>query len=209
MTNSLQSPMMRHEEDGGMVFVQFKWESVRNDRMSEQHGRPVHDKVLRVYITAPGNKNQVAAHEVERHFWSPEGEEQKIRTNHIVANRFHKQLGAWKTDAAEQLSGTPLQELVALDVAQIATCKDMGIHTVEALANISDNDLFLGARQWRDLANAYLAKANDQQPLAELVAKNEEQATEIEFLKQQLAELKASIDNPKGKPGRPPKREAA
>lgn len=202
MSTEYESPMIGHKEDGGLVIVQFKWEAAKNPRSSEDEGRPIFDNVLRVYITTPGNKNQVTTHEIERHFWVPEGEEPKVRVNAELKRRFRIPLEAWQSDNAAELAGTPLRELPGMDAAIIATLKDVGIHTVEALGGLSDTNMFMGARKWRELAKAYLDEAQGKAPLSKLAAENDD-------LKARIAELEARLDEPKNRGGRPKKAEAA
>ena len=183
-----ESPMMKCKEGDDFVFVQFKWEPAKNNAQSEKEGRPIYDRVLRAYITVPGSKNQVMAKEVERRFWVAEGEPEKApRINEDMRMRFREQLAAFEAGSAEELTGTPLKELVSLDVAAIASLKDAGIYTIEALAGVADANLFMGVRKWREEAKAYLEKADGD--TSSLVAENERMKDEIADLKRQVEEL--------------------
>ena len=208
-----ESPMMKHVEGDGVLFVKFKWDGVKNERSSEEHARPIYDKVLRVFITAPGNKNQVTTHEVERHFWVPEGDEPRVRTNDAVKARFREQLNAWENNNAEELAGTPLNELPGMDAAEVATCKEMGVHTVEALAGISDTNLFMGARKWRTLAQAFMDKAEGNAPMSKLAAENEALKVQLQDLSERLDRAEAgdggSAGNKPNKANKPKAKEAA
>lgn len=190
---SHESPMMKAQEGDSIVIVQFKWEGVQNTKATEENGRPIFDDVLKVYISTPGSKNQTATHEVERRFWTPDGEKPRIRENQQIKQRFREQLRAWQDNNAEELAGTPLREL-GISAAQVEECKAAGIHTVETLAGLSDTNLFMGARKLRDLANAYMEKAEGNAPLTRLTAENDE-------LKKRIEELEAKLEA-KPKPGR-------
>ena len=126
----MKSPIMKADEGGNIVLVELEWAEERNESQSQDQNRPVFDKILRAYISAPNAKNQVATHIIERHFWAPEGEERRVKVNEELKARFHRQIEAWNANNAEELSGTPLRELSGLDVAQVAELKAQGIHTV-------------------------------------------------------------------------------
>ena len=203
MSTEHESPIMKCQEGDSFLLVQFVWDGVKNDRASDEHGRPIYDKVLRVHITTPGSKNQEVTHEIERHFWVPEGEEPKVRVNQNLRARFRAQLEAWESNAAEELAGTPLRELPGFDAAQIKTCKEVGIHPVEALAALADTNLCMGPRTGRELAQGYMEKAEGDSGLSKLTAENESLRKQLEDMQKQLDEL-----SEKKKPGRP-KKEAA
>ena len=203
----MKSPLMYH----GSSVVYFEWTEAKNGAESDKQGRVVFDKILRVYIQAPRMKNQIVAHEVERHFWTPEGEPPRKRVNDKIKARYREQLVAWEQrDAAAltELAGTPLRELHALDVAQIAELKATGIHTVEQLAGLADVHLFMGAAKWREMARAYLEQANQQAPLGRLAAENEDLRAQIKHLQGQVESLSADAERKRG-PGRPRKEAGA
>ena len=208
----MKSPMMKHGEGKSFCLVQFEWVEAKNGAASDREGRAVFDKVLRVYIQAPGSKNQIASHEIERHFWASKGEKPRKRVNQQLRDRYREQLAAWERQESGvllELQGTPLRELHGLDVAQVAELKDLQIHTVEQLAALSDAHLFMGARKWREMAQAYLEQADQQAPLSRFAAENEGLRGEVDQLKAQVEALTAAAaaaeTQKKRGPGRPRK----
>ena len=203
----MKSPMMKHGEGKSFCLVEFEWVEAKNAAASDQEGRAVFDKVLRVYIQAPGAKNQIATHEIERHFWTPEGAPPRKRVNEQLKARYREQLVAWEQqDSAVllEMQGTPLRELHGLDVSQVAELKAANIHTVEQLAGLADAHLFMGAAKWREMAKAYLESAAGQAPLSRLSAENADLRAQIEHLQGQVEALNADAAKKRG-PGRPRK----
>ena len=205
----LESPMMKHRDgdSGGFNLVRFKWDTEKNNAASERVGRPIHDKVLKVFITSPGITSQEMVHVVERHVWQADDAEPVIKTNHEIKARFGALLKAWEGNTAEALTGTPLTELKALDVAWVASLREMGIHTVEALASIQDAHLQMGVRPLREQAKAYLEQAKGMEPVAKLAAENEALRGQLEHLTEQVQTLTALLqegDEP-ARRGRPRK----
>lgn len=191
-----ESPLMRGN-DGNLV--KFFWVQARNDRSSDEQGRPIYDKVLKIEIMSPGAKNQLVTHEVRREFWVQEGETRPPRVNQQLERQYAEQLRAWEANSAEELAGTPLHEIRAFDVGIIASLKEMNFHTVEALASAPDTALsFMGGRKWQELARNYLKEADGQKPLAELTARNEE----LEMKVMELEDRLKALDTEDKKPGR-------
>ncbi len=182
----VDSPMYR-TDDGNII--QFYWASDKNGAESEKAGRAVHDKVLRGRVMAPGVRQlAVPVFEIERHF-----SDGTVKVNKFHAQRYAKQLEAFKTSAAApELTGTPLTSWPALDVAQIANLKALNIHVVEALATLSDQHLVHfppGTRALRDKANAFLEAAKGNAPVEKLSADLASSQEQIARLQQQLADL--------------------
>ena len=198
-----ESPMMKHQDGDGYNIVQFKWETRPNSAASTAQGRPIHDKVKMVYIRS--SKNQTVSHELERHFWAPDGQEPRIRQNEDLKARYRVQLDAWDAGTAEELQGTPLDRLSILDIGIIASLKEMGIHTVETLASLTDSDLFAGGRTWREHARVFIKEAEGNAPMAELIKKNENLELKVMEMEDQIKKLAAQAE--RKKPGPKPKGE--
>jgi hypothetical protein len=72
--------------------------------------------------------------------------------------------------------------------------KAMHIHTVEQLAGISDSNLsWLGARELRDKAIAWLAQADGGKETMRLTAENATLKADMEDLKRQMKEMSALV----------------
>ncbi len=99
----------------------------------------------------------------------------------------------WRRGEEIVEGGTPLSAVAFVPPKAVATYRNLGIRTVEALALIEDGSLDrmpLDARRHRDNARKYLEVANSD--TTKLAAKAKEQDDEIAFLKLQLAELQAN-----------------
>ncbi|MCR4339646.1 MAG: hypothetical protein NUW01_07140 [Gemmatimonadaceae bacterium] len=189
----VDSPMFR-TDDGNIV--QFYWASDKNGVESEKAGRAVHDKVLRGRILAPGVRQlAVPVFEIERHLANGTV---KIARHH--AERYAKQLEAFKAKSASpELTGTPLTSWPALDVAQIANLKSLNVHVVEALAELSDQNLVHfppGTRALREKAKVFLEAAKGNAPIEKLAKENDDLKEQIAALMQNVADLAARIPAP-------------
>jgi hypothetical protein len=192
MTTNI-SPMMK-ADDGNVV--RLWWDQARNNTASTDQGRPIYDKVLKIEIRSPGAKNQIVTPEVERVFWCEEGgEDRPPRVNQVIYQKYAPQIEAYKKGAAEEMAGTPLHEIREFDVSMIASLKELGFYTVEALANAPDNNVqFMGGQKWRTLARNYLESAKEQQPLSQLSGENEALRNQVAEMEAKIAELEALID---------------
>lgn len=201
-------------EDGNIV--SFLESAVRNQYASTNEGRPVFDTVLYAEITSPGQKNQIHRIEVERKLHDGTVKRRVWQNTErgllYMDDRFSKQLDAWRkgrTDTAVQ--GMPLSAYPMVDVAQAASLRATGVHSVEQLAAVPDANLGnLGpqGRQLRDGAKAFLAAAAGQAPLERLTSENNDLKDRIAIMERQMAQLVAEdpeAEPEKKKPGRPRK----
>jgi hypothetical protein len=198
----------------------FWWDTAKNEVASKSAGRAIHDKVLMMKIFKPGDRDSQPHFMVERHFSDgskklfngetkgPNGQMLRGPWREIMAD----QLKAWEmqTGDAGALNGTPLAELQVIDIAMAANLKAIGIHTLEALAEVPDSQLHnIGhnGRVLRDQAKNFLLAAAGNAPLAKMTADLAERDSKIEELQRQVAELAAKLDIPEEKrgPGRPRK----
>lgn len=174
--------------------VRFEWTAAENAAASKRAGRPIHDKVLRAVLTAPGLSKSENAYELER--WQGDV---LIRSDKTALSRFGKQIDAWKAgQTSPDLSGTPIAEWSALDAAQIANLRAMNIHTVEAVAEMTDQAIAsvgMGARSLRERAGAFLGRAKDSALAERLAAEKAEQAEQIADLRAQVAAMSRAIED--------------
>jgi nucleotidyltransferase/DNA polymerase involved in DNA repair len=95
--------------------------------------------------------------------------------------RFPRQYEAFSKQQEQVQDGTPIEHWPPLNKAQALELKAMNIHTVEMLAGTSDVNLkWMGARQLRENARAWLSEA--------------ENGAEVIKLRNQLEELKLQIE---------------
>jgi len=183
--------------DDRKLFVEFYLESVHQDFESKKHGRPVFKDVEFIRIRTPG----VTGSTVER--------EVRMESDGIAPSdpeRFPRQWQAFKNKQEQVQDGTRIEEWPPLRKSQVLELKAQGVHTVEHIAGLSDNNLGvlgLDARRLRDMAKSYLDKAQAGATVSALTAENQQLKADIEALKAQFAELAAN--QPKRGPGKPKK----
>lgn len=166
--------------DDSSVWAEFEQVAIKNEFRSTQEGRPIFDDKVFLRIMFPGDKTKVVLRPVK--------EEDKLR--------FRKQWEAFEKKEEQVASGTPITEWAPLTKGEAMSLKALNIHTVEMLAGLPDTALtWLGARQYRDKAVAFLAQAKDGSAVLKLQAENDTLKADLEVLKQQVQELA----NPKKK----------
>lgn len=167
--------------DDNQNYVEFEQIAVKNEVKSLAAGHPVFDDIDFINIQFPGDKTKKVVKKVN--------EEYKAR--------YPKQWAAYKAQELQVQEGFPITEWPILTKAEAATLKASGIHTVEQLAAIPDTALgvMLGARTYRDKAQATLQNAKDNQFAIAIQKENESLKADIAALKDQVKELA----NPKTK----------
>lgn len=125
--------------------------------------------------------------------------------------RFAAQYEAWKTKkTGRHIDGTPLKNWPMIPAIRIAEFEAMGIFSVENLSDVSDVNIvkLADGRVWREKARAWLASAKDNGSASKYAAENERLRSDMDEMRQQIAELSAMLkeDEPeRRKPGRPRK----
>ena len=180
-----------HGDDSGL-YVEFYMQAEHRAFLSEKEGYPVYEDVPFIKIMFPGNTSTVVDRPVKI-----EG----TYDNPSDAERFPKQWAAFKSKSVQVNEGLPIDEYPPLSKSMAMTLKSMNIHTVQMLAAVNDNALtWLGAREMREKAKAYLELAKDSAASLKLQADNLHLKDEIAALKQQFAEL--STEKRRGRPPR-------
>lgn len=169
--------------------VWFTWGEDKDDAASNSAGHPVFDAILVANIMGPGLAKSTATHVVRR---------KKVDGSVVNTPRnLGALLDAFDKQDAGGLAGTPLAEMTVLDSGYIATLKAMGVHTVEALANVNEVQApnLMGFRKYKMAAQALLDQREGQAPLnkltAELDAANEKLAQQNTIIEDLAARLKA------------------
>lgn len=180
--------LLRQYEGGSMqlagegdVFPIFTREAVHNETKSLAAGRPMFDTVEHLQIIIPGDPGASPVRIVS--------EEDKVR--------FAQAYERFKREEEHVFDGTILESWSMLNKAQVAGLKAMGIHTLEALANISDGNLprlGMGGMMLRDQARAVLETAKVGHVPARLVQENAQLRTQIDTMGQTISELKVMIE---------------
>jgi hypothetical protein len=183
--------------------VKFYKRAVRLEHESSEAGRPIFKDFDFVRIMIPGdNLTEIDTYAQESH---------KLR--------FPKQWLMYQTtqEANNQMVGTPVSEWPLLSQSQAEELKGVKFHTVEMIANASDQQLQrigmiagMSPHAFRDKARSFLNLANESAEAAkrdeELNQLREENAkikaeteAKIAEMQQQMATLIAAVGKPKGR----------
>lgn len=162
--------------DDSSLFVEFKSVPKKNELKSAEAGREVWEMRDYVTIRFAGDKNTVV--------------EERVKENSEWPLRFPRQWQAYKNQQVQVADGMPITEWALINKAEAMELKAINIHTVEALAAVSDSNLkWLGARVLRDKAIAWLEQANNGAGLAKMQAENEDLKIQIEALRNEIKAL--------------------
>lgn len=157
------------------VFAEFFSDAILDDNETKKQGRPIYRNVDMLRMMFPGDTTKEVIRIVRT---EPQGREP------ADPDRFPRQWAAYKSQMQQVQDGTPIEQWPPINKAQALELKAMNIHTVEHLAATSDVNLkWMGARQLRDNAIAWL---NEAKSGAETIALR----NQIEDLKQQIEALK-------------------
>lgn len=165
-------------DDSGLV-VQFYEDAVEDEAASLLAGRPVCKPREMVRIFIPGDKSTVV--------------DEPVQDEH--RGRFPRQYAQFKAEEEQVPEGTPLSEWPLLNVAQRKELKLNGFHTVEQVAQVSDQTISMAGPSGATLdklkahAKAYIERAAGGQVERKLQEENRELRSEVETLKAQVAEL--------------------
>lgn len=164
-----------HGDDSNLL-VEFSNEAVHLEYESEKQGRAVFENVPHIRIRFPGDRNReifrrvrFTTDEANPHFPDPQ--------------RFPRQWAAFKANEEQLPNGTPLAAWGVLNKAVIAELNMLGVLTVEQLATLSDSSaekLGLGWRDWRNKAQAFLARSESQDALLEKIQQLEAQVAAMQ-----------------------------
>lgn len=175
-----------HEDQ---MFVEFYSDAVELTHESEREGRPIYQEMAHVKIMIPGDPHNI----IER------------RATDVDKQKYPKAWARFERMEAAGQEGTPLEAWPQINRAQVKESKYFEVHTVEAMAGLSDSHCMkmgMGFMELRTKAKAYLTAAKD-------TAAATAQAAENEQMKNRIADLEAQLkDLGKRGPGRPPKETA-
>ena len=181
--------------DDSRLYVEFTMEAIHQTAKSEEEGRPIFKDVPHVRIHFPGDRTKQIFRPV------------KFDDDHqgpADPRRFPQQWRAFEAQQEQVQTGTPIEQWGPLTKSQAMEFKAMHIHTVEQLAGIADSNLtWLGARDLRDKAVAWLAQAESGKESVRLTAELAKRDADIEELKRQVKELAALAQA--RSPGKPAK----
>ncbi len=173
---------VHHGDDSGL-FVQFETRAIEDEEKSREAGRPIYKDVDFIVIHVAGDRLTIHERVVDL-----------IGSNRTPPDnvRFPRQWEAFKAQKQQPLEGTPITEWPPVSKSLAMELKGLHIHTVESLAAVSDNNLnWMGARELREKAKAWLEKAKQGGDVSRLVSENMQLKADIEALKAQIAALAA------------------
>lgn len=196
----------RHSQSGMVVsyglddnmIVEFYEEPLHMEYLSKQVGHPIFRMQIMTRIIQPGNRNTVWTHQTKGITYEmvidPESGEyhtnwdlQEVCDNGDPPEPV-KYPNAWKRFMRKGTSadvGLPIEQWAVVSRSYAESLKAQHIHTVEALAGLTDQAAqnIMGAIKYRDLARAHL----DDRARSQIVAREQEKATRAEEQNQHLA----------------------
>lgn len=162
--------------DDRSLFVEFSIEPVKNEARSIEEGREIYEDKEYITIRFAGDKNTVR--------------KTRVKPGSDWPHRFPMQWQAFKNQQVQVQEGTPITEWPLIGKSEAMELKAINIHTVDALAAVTDSNLkWHGARTLRDKAIYWLANAKDGAGLAKLQAENDDLRTQIEAMKNEIKAL--------------------
>lgn len=183
--------------DDSSLYAEFTIEAVKNELRSAEEGRPIFEDKEYITIRIVGDNKTVRKRPV-KHNWDgntpPDTE------------RWARQYEAFKKQQSQEaVDGTPIHEWAMITKSDAMSLKALNIHSVEQLANIGENNMtWLGARQMRDKAKAWLESAKSGAGASQMQKRIEQLEADNIALKNQLAAFGQEPQEPK-KRGRKPK----
>jgi hypothetical protein len=163
------------------VHARFYLYPHKNEAKTLEAGRPIYEDREYVRIAVAGDKDNII--------------ERPARVNDKL--RFPRQYEAFKRGEGEVLIGTPLTTWPAMSRSQVEELAFFGVRTVEQLAEMADAQIqkFMGGRQLRDRARAFIATAKGEAPLLQMQAELESRDSKIAALERRLDELMAEKED--------------
>lgn len=183
--------------------VKFYKRAMKLEQESAEAGRPIFKDFDFVRIMIPGdNLTEIDTYAQESH-----------------KQRFPKQWLQYQTtqESSSQIIGTPVSEWPLISQSQAEELKGIKFHTVESIANASDQQLQrigmiagMSPHAFRDKAKVFLNLATEsaeaskrEEELAQLKEENAKIKAETEAkiaeMQQQMATLIAAVGKPKGR----------
>ncbi len=161
------------------VRARFYDKAVKTDKTTA-NGLPIFKNVTYVEIRLKDNNTEV--------FNQPASED-KIK-------RFPREYDLYQATKKQTENGTPLNQFAFLTAAEIATCDNRGIFTVEELAGLSgEKSRDLGLENEHHLAELFMQAAKSVDAVAIFARKEAEYLNKIEKLEYENNQLKQTIKN--------------
>lgn len=153
------------------LLVMFYREPIKNELKSIEAGRPIFDEIDLIKIITPGSRDSFVGDATLEY-----------------QERFPAQWARYKTGKEQGMSGTPLNQLPWLSIAQVAEFNAVGCKTIEQLVGMPDNlsQKFMGHHAIKQKAKEYLDAAAGNAPMLKLQSELEKRDAQIQELQQQM-----------------------
>lgn len=163
--------------DDRNVAARFYDKAVKTDKVNGS-GLPLFKNVTYVEIRLKDNNTEVF--------------DQPATTEKI--KRFPREYALYKLAKEQAQDGTPLEQFAFMTAAEVATCKNRGVFTVEKLAELNAQQcLQLGLEREHELAELFLANAQDNKKVSDFMRKEEDYKAQIRALQQKIDNLQSQI----------------
>lgn len=160
-----------NKSDDRNVAARFYDKAVKTTEVND-NGLPIFKNVTYVEIRLKDNNTEV--------FNQPANQD-KIR-------RFPREYALYKMAKEQIKEGTPLEQFAFLTAAEVATCKNRGVFTVEALAELSVEKVqSLSLQNENKLAKIFIQNAKKNNEMVDLARRENE-------YKDKIAEYREKID---------------
>lgn len=190
--------------DDGLL-VEFYIRPKLMQALTEERGMPTHEDRVYTRIVAPGNTKTTWDHETKgiTYLYDDEGQvcEYQVDENQPIEQcepvRFPKAWERFTKKGLKVTEGWAIEQWGAITRSLAENLKAMNIHTVEALAGLSDANAsnVMGGLKYRNLAKAAL----DDAQLMALASVEQERANRAEERERQLTDqlkaMQAQIDS--------------
>lgn len=180
---------MANPNEDTRLIVTFENFPVLNEAKSKEANRPIYEDMEVCRIRMGGDRLQAPVFPA----WAEAPGGGENAEGYIVpmtyAEKYAEQYRKFKAGEVQTKEGTPIEALTFLSAAKVKELKALNIYTAESLASLegaSLKSLGQGGLEWKTKAKAYLDNAAG----SAVVVK---QASEIEFLKQQIEELRKEL----------------
>ena len=168
-------------QDEHNVMARFYDKAVKTQKVSST-GLPIFKNVTYVEIRLKDNNTEV--------FNQPASAE-KIR-------RFPKEYALYQMSKEKIKEGTPLDQFAFLSVAEVATCKNRGVFTVEDLANLDNEKVQkLNLENEHELAKVFVKTAQNNTKISAFVKQKEEYQEKIKSLQEKIKNLESQLQQKK------------
>lgn len=162
-----------NKNDDRNVAARFYDKAVKTTAVND-NGLPIFKNVTYVEIRLKDNNCEV--------FNQPASPE-KIR-------RFPREYALYKMAKEQIKEGTPLEQFAFLTAAEVATCKNRGVFTVEALADLSAEKVqSLSLQNEHKLAKIFMSNAKSNNQVADFARKESEYKDKIAEYRERLENL--------------------